>query len=129
MSEDAEHFPLDAKSVLTVDSKTIDAFLQRYQQVADLLLRKAMPRLLSAIEERDERLRFRDMLDELERYGVIESADQFSDINEQRHRLVHEDAMEPSARAAELNLAWAFAPVLIESVQSCTRYLDEGPPR
>jgi hypothetical protein len=126
LDEDSGLFPLDAQSVITADAKAIDAFLQRFQQVSDLLLRKAFPRLLAALEERDERHRFRDMLDELERFGVIESADLWSDINDLRNRLVHEYAMDPEPRSRELNLAWSMAPLLIEAVQRCLSYLDEG---
>lgn len=123
LADDAALFPLTPETVVAADEKTIDAFLQRYQQVADLILRKAFPRLLAALEQRDERVRFRDMLDELERYGVIDSADFWSDVNDQRNRLVHEYAMEPAERAAELNRAWAFAPALVEAVERCARHL------
>lgn len=124
LEEDASVFPLNATSVLTVDAKAIDAFLQRYQQVADLLLRKLFPRVLAVIEQRGEQLRFRDMLDALERYRVIDSADEWSDIAEQRNRLVHEYAMEAPARAHELNGAWASAPLLIAGVDRCAIALE-----
>ncbi|HEV2569164.1 MAG TPA: HepT-like ribonuclease domain-containing protein [Sphingomonas sp.] len=105
---------------------TIDAFLQRFQQVVDLTLRKLFPKLVAALELREERVALRPVLDRLEREGLIESADWWSELNELRNRLVHEYAMAPDQRAAELNKAWSYAHGLLEQLEAIRRHLERN---
>ncbi len=126
LESDSQLFPLqpsrfDDDAVLLA----IDAFLQRFQQVVDLTLRKLFPKLLAALELREERVALRPVLDRLEREGLIESADWWSELNELRNRLVHEYAMSPEQRAIELNTAWRYAPELVEQLAAIRQHLEQ----
>lgn len=125
LQEEAPLFPL-TEMRLRANEKAIDAFLQRYQQTADLLMRKVFPLVLAVLREREDVVRFRDILDGLERQGVIDSADEWSEVNEQRNRLVHEYAMAPNERVAEINAAWVTAPMLVVAARRCAAAIAEG---
>lgn len=126
LQRDASLFPLEPTSF---DDEAallaIDAFLQRFQQVVDLTLRKLFPKLVAALKLREERVALRPVLDRLEREGLIESADWCSELNELRNRLVHEYAMSPEQRATELNTAWRYAPKLVEQLASIRLHLEK----
>jgi hypothetical protein len=91
------------------DQLATDAFLQRFQQVTDLTLRKLFPRLLAALENSDVRHPFGAMLDRLDGYEILSDVPWWIELNEIRNRLTHEYAMSDDARAAEIAKAWAAA--------------------
>lgn len=91
------------------DMLATDAFLQRFQQVTDLALRKLFPRLLAVLEESDVRHPFGTVLDRLDGYGIVSDVSWWIGLNEIRNRLIHEYAMSPDDRAAEIKLAWDAA--------------------
>lgn len=96
-----------AKSRL--DLLATDAFLQRFQQVADLALRKLFPQLLAALESSDARHPFGAVLDRLDGYEILSDVPWWLALNEIRNRLIHEYAMTPPERAEEIGLAWIAA--------------------
>jgi hypothetical protein len=86
-----------------------DAFLQRFQQVTDLALRKLLPRLLAVLEDSDVRHPFGAVFDRLDGFEVLADVPWWLALNELRNRLVHEYAMGEDERARELAHAWAAA--------------------
>lgn len=93
---------------------TTDAFLLRFQQVCDQLLRKFLPRLANLRAAVTGPIALRDILDALERVGAIDSADWWEELNELHNALVHEYAMEPQARVVVLNRAWSAASLIAD---------------
>lgn len=91
----------------------VDAFLQRFQQTADLTLRKLFPRLLAVLEASDTKRAFASVLDRLDGYEVIDDVAWWTELNSIRNRLIHEYAMEPTARAIELARSWSAAGELV----------------
>lgn len=94
------------------DLLATDAFLQRFQQVTDLVLRKLFPRLLAVLENSDVRHPFGAVLDRLDGYEVLADVPWWLDLNEIRNRLIHEYAMTVEQRATEIGRAWAAAAML-----------------
>lgn len=91
------------------DLMATDAFLQRFQQVTDLALRKLFPRLLAVLESSDMRHPLGVVLDRLDGYEILADVPWWLELNETRNRLIHEYAMGLEIRAAELANAWAAA--------------------
>ena len=91
------------------DLLATDAFLQRFQQVTDLALRKLLPRLLAVLESSDVRSPFDAVFDRLDGYEVLSDVDWWIRLNEIRNRLIHEYAMGADERATEIKGAWAAA--------------------
>ncbi len=99
--------PDDAKS--SHDLLATDAFLQRFQQVTDLALRKLFPRLLAVLENSDVRHPFAAVFDRLDGYDILSDVPWWIALNEIRNRLIHEYAMEREQRAGEIERAWDAA--------------------
>lgn len=91
------------------DLLATDAFLQRFQQVTDLALRKLFPRLLAVLEASDTRHPFATALDRLDGYEAIADVPWWIVLNELRNRLIHEYAMNPDDRHRELVSAFQAA--------------------
>lgn len=106
VEEDGHLFPLSASSFDRVSRKALDAYLQRFQQVYDILARKLMPAMHAYLAADARPRSFRDMLDAFERLDLIESADKWEELNELQNRLIHEYALDDATRAQELNAAF-----------------------
>jgi len=91
------------------DLLATDAFLQRFQQLTDLTLRKLFPRLLGALEGSDMRHPLGAMLDRLDGYEILADVPWWLALNDLRNRLIHEDAMSVDERAEEMARAWQSA--------------------
>lgn len=91
------------------DLLATDAFLQRFQQVTDLVLRKLFPRLLAVLEDSDVRYPFGAVLDRLDGYEILSDVAWWIELNEIRNRLIHEYAMAVEQRAVEIGAAWRAA--------------------
>ena len=106
----------DGAAVLTAEASksghdllATDAFLQRFQQVTDLALRKLLPRLLAVLEDQEPRHPFGAVFDRLDGFEVVSDVPWWIALNEIRNRLIHEYAMSTDDRAAELGRAWDAA--------------------
>lgn len=91
------------------DLLATDAFLQRFQQLTDLTLRKLFPRLLAALEESDVRHPFGAMLDRLDGYEILADVPWWLALNDLRNRLIHDYAMSVDERVEEMARAWQAA--------------------
>lgn len=91
------------------DLLATDAFLQRFQQVTDLVLRKLLPRLLAVLENSDVRHPFAAVFDRLDGYEMLSDVPWWIGLNEIRNRLIHEYAMGIEERASEIKRAWEAA--------------------
>lgn len=99
------------------DLLATDAFLQRFQQVTDLALRKLFPRLLAVVEDSDIRHPFGTVLDRLDGYGILSDVAWWIELNEIRNRLIHEYAMAADQRRTEIGLAWKAAARLRKEIE------------
>lgn len=128
LRDDALIFPLTAADAASNDdavAKSLDAFLQRFTQVLDHILRKLFPRVQAAITSSDDLLTMRELLDALHRAGVIGDVQDWLELIEVRNRLTHEYALDPQERAAALNDAWRRAPALLEQIERARVFVSE----
>lgn len=125
LEDDARWFPVTVEALGDGDVgglRARDAFLQRFQQTGDHLLRKLFPRLLAAIEASAEPLPFVDMLERLHRFGLLDDPVDWGTLSELRNRLVHDYALEQGELAQDLNLAWAMSPVILAQIARIRTY-------
>ena len=128
LTEDADLFPITAAMLETPSSalvKTLDAFLKRFEQTIDHLLRKLFPLMVAAADARRETLPFRDVLDRLHRFSLIDDPETWVSLNELRNRLVHDYALGKEELAADLSAAWQVSPMLLQQVSLLRQYADE----
>lgn len=99
-----------------------DAFLQRFQQAADHLLRKLFPRVQAAIEGVADLQPIRDTLELLHRADVVDDIAPWLTLIELRNRLTHDYALSDAELAEDLNAAWHMAPVILAQIQRVRTY-------
>ena len=125
LEEDCGCFPVTPERAESDDpgiTKTLDAFLQRFNQTLDHVLRKLFPRLQAAISGSDELLPVRELFENLHRAGIIEDIDAWRELLEVRDRLTHDYALDPLERAATLNDAWMRASALLAQIDRAHGY-------
>ena len=123
--DDRAWFPITAQSLMdgNVDAQRVrDAFLQRFQQASDLLLRKLFPRLLAVIEASPEPVPFVDVLERLHRFGLLDEPHDWATLNELRNRLVHDYVLDRDELAEDFNLAWAMSDAVLGQIDRLRRY-------
>jgi len=70
--------------------KTIDAFVYRFVKLQDYMGQKLFKNLLKSLGEDYDSLSFLDILDKLEKLGIIPKADEWIQIRTLRNKLTHE---------------------------------------
>lgn len=70
--------------------RCVDQFLFRFAKAQDSIGAKLFRYLLTLMEEDSESLPMRDVLDKMERYGVIESVEEWAYMRELRNEISHE---------------------------------------
>jgi len=70
--------------------KTIDAFVYRFVKLQDYMGQKLFKNLLKSLGEDYDSLSFLDILDKLEKLGIIPKADEWIQIRKLRNKLTHE---------------------------------------
>lgn len=127
LRKDADRFPVTPQTAASKEPDlvtSLDAFLQRFTQTLDHLLRKLFPRLEAAISGSDELLPIGTLLENLHRAGVIETVQVWRELIEVRNRLTHEYALDPVGRAEALNEAWTRTPLLLAQVSRARGYAE-----
>ncbi len=126
LHDDHRYFPVTANSFASGDAemmKALDAFLQRFNQMLDHVLRKLFPRLQAVISVDDELLPLRELFENLHRAGIIADVATWREFIEVRNRLTHDYALDPLERATVLNDAWTRAPALLEQIDRAHAYV------
>jgi len=70
--------------------KTIDAFVYRFVKLQDYMGQKLFKNFLKSLGEDYDSLSFLDILDKLEKLGIIPKADEWIQIRTLRNKLTHE---------------------------------------
>ncbi|MFH0734332.1 MAG: hypothetical protein V1773_05945 [bacterium] len=84
-------FPLSNKDFESIEVvKTIDSFIYRFIKIQDKMGEKLFPYYLRLIQEYKENLAFIDILNKLEKFGLIESFQEWIDFRKLRNTLTHE---------------------------------------
>ncbi len=101
----SEYFPLDDTffSKLTDEQIDIlDRFIFRFTKTVDFMGKRLFPELLNVLGERDEDMFFRDMLNRLEKIGILNRVEDWNSYRERRNSLTHEYPEPDSAKTAML---------------------------
>lgn len=126
LREDAMLFPVDPSALDNHEAaRSLDAFLKRFEQSCDHLLRKLFPALVAAAEADPSTHPLLDVLDRLHRQGVIDSPATWLGINNLRNRLVHDYALDRPVLARELTAAWNAAPTILDQIATARAYASE----
>lgn len=125
LSDDRRFFPVSASDLKSDDHEAIkarDAFLQRFGQATDHVLRKLFRRMQAAITGSLELLTVRELFNALHRVGLVESPQVWMEFIELRNRLIHDYALDPDELATALNDAWYRAPILLQQIESARAF-------
>jgi uncharacterized protein with HEPN domain len=118
--------PVDAEWVQGVETdddiaERIEAFVSRYGRLQDTLGDKLFPRLLELIGQRGKTLL--DVLNQLERIGLLHDAQSWLEWRNLRNQLVHEYMENPREFAIALNTANEYAGHLVAVVAAIREWL------
>lgn len=125
LDDDGALFPVTPETVRSgrADAaRAQDAFLQRFQQAGDHMLRKLFPRTVASLQGSADFLPIIDTLDVLHRAGLIDDPAIWGTLIDLRNRLIHDYALTDVELADDLNTAWSLAPVLIDQVARIRAY-------
>lgn len=125
LSADSGAFPVSAATVRSPDDTFAlerDAFLQRFQQTSDHVLRKLFPRVLASITKSADFLPMQDTLDALHRASIIDDVGPWLALLELRNRLTHEYALNEIELAQDINAAWDMIPLLLAQIDRIRTY-------
>ena len=102
------------------------ALLKRYEQLQDMLGRLFRAYLDWEIEDVRAMTR-RDQANQLEKFGIVDDADDWIVAAELRNRLVHEYPIDEDEQVERVNATWAAAAGLITAYQLLrARLADKG---
>ena len=103
LRDDTALFPVDPAMLRDrATAQALDAFLKRFEQTCDHILRKLFPALVASVEIEYLVRPFLDVLDRLHRFGVIDDPATWIRMIELRNRLVHDYALDANTLAEEL---------------------------
>ena len=116
-------FPLSGTALLALDEagkEKLDAFQVRYASLQDILANKLF-RTLLALEE-EPTLSMLDVLNAMEKRGILESYHAWKRLRELRNAFRHDYAHEEDMKAAALTEAYRTASVLLELLVRLRNY-------
>ena len=116
---------LDPKALAALSieqTEQLDAFVARFGRLQDTLGEKLLPALL--LTGGDQPGQMLDNLDRAERYGWIESANQWADSRQLRNRMVHEYIQDPVILCDAVNLAAGRLSSLLFAQRAMTARAD-----
>ncbi len=103
--------------------KLVDTFLFRFIKLQDFLGGKVFKHFLKAIGEYTDSMSFIDILDRLEKLGIIQNSEEWLKIRELRNRLTHEYPEEEFKIRRDLKLALKYSHLLEETLDRIETYL------
>ena len=92
-------------------AERVEAFVGRFGRLQDTIGDKLLPQVLAALGEKPSSAI--DNLDQAERLGLIESADEWMMMRKLRNQMVHEYVEDPVLLADALQAGHAFVPALV----------------
>jgi hypothetical protein len=98
-------------------AERLDAFVARFGRLQDTVGDKLLPSLLEALFETPGPAI--DNLDKAERFGFIESADDWMQMRRLRNQMVHEYIEDMAVLSSALRSGHAFVPKLVKAARAC----------
>lgn len=85
------YLPLKSKDFENTDKiKTIDSFIYRFIKIQDKMGEKLFPAVLQLLQEYKQNMPLIDVLNKLEKLGIINSTDEWIDFRKLRNSLTHD---------------------------------------
>lgn len=123
LSADGGAFPVTPTTVRSdIYALERDAFLQRFQQASDHMLRKLFPRTQAAITGSADFQPMRDSLEALHRARIIDDPEPWMVLLELRNRLTHEYTLSDAELAQDINAAWDLSPMILAQIDRIRAY-------
>lgn len=122
----ASSLPLSADDLHNADEELmekLDAFRVRYGDLQDCLGGKVFRSLLMAEDE--EPVSMADILNRIEKRGILNSTDEWRQWREIRNAFAHDYPEAELERVNALNMAWQNAPLLLQVAENIYRYCDQ----
>lgn len=111
----AEHLPIEAEMIATLDDETIqdwDQFILRFTKLQDAMGARLYPALLEYLQEPYGQRPMLDKLHRLEQLGYLEDIDQWHNLRAIRNHFAHDYPEDNAVKAAFMNLAIEAVPLL-----------------
>ena len=104
--------------------KTIDAFIFRFIKLQDFMGDKLFKELLKKIGEYKDNMALIDILDKLEKLGIIDQADRWLDFRFIRNKLTHEYPDNEEDVIVGIKLALLYFIEMETVLQSVMKYIE-----
>ena len=98
-------------------AERLDAFVSRFGRLQDTVGDKLLPALLNALAETLGPAI--DNLDKAEKFGFIDSVDEWMEMRKLRNQMVHEYIEDLTVLASALRAGHAYVPMLVAAAQRC----------
>lgn len=103
----------------------IDQFLYRFSKLQDSIGEKLFKTILLYLEERVENKPFIDILNRLEKLELLESANIWKELRDNRNELAHNYDDEPEETSEVINNIYYKKDTLIKIYQNIKHYYDK----
>jgi len=103
-------------------AERVEAFVGRFGRLQDTLGDKLLPLLLSALGEKPSSMI--DNLDQAERLGLLESADEWMTMRNLRNQMIHEYVEDLVVLTSALQNGHAFVPTLVASANKMSAEIE-----
>ena len=123
-----EIFPLSApryQSLSDDEVEAIDQYLFRFAKLQDTLGQRVFKLIVSEYEENIETFTFIDILNRLEKIGVLEDVNIWKKLRDVRNDIAHQYDDEPQQMAEALNNIFAYKTELIAILESIERFFNQ----
>jgi len=123
-----EIFPLSApryQSLSDDEVEAIDQYLFRFSKLQDTLGQRVFKLIVSEYEENIETFTFIDILNRLEKIGVLEDVNIWKKLRDVRNDIAHQYDDEPQQMAEALNNIFAYKTELIAILESIERFFNQ----
>lgn len=117
----ADVMPISPAAVEIMDRRVAtltDAFLKRFESLVSQLQDQVWPRAAAFENEDPVPMSRRDVMELMDKFRILDSADAFRDIAKLRNRLSHAYIHDPVRIAKRLNDAWAATPLVLQALET-----------
>lgn len=137
MARNLERSRKQASAVLPITADTVDEltdeeidvfdlFLARFGKLQDFLVSKLFRSVaLASLEDIHADVSILDMLRRMEKFGIIDSADDWLQLRMLRNAFAHEYLTDNAAIAANINKAFELEPLLTTAITRAESYFAE----
>jgi hypothetical protein len=105
--------------------RVVDAFIQRFQQLVEQMIRRLYPALYRRLEA-DHAPPLVTLLAYLEGNGLIDSEQRWATIIDLRNKLVHEYPLTEEERAAALHVIVGMVPAILADLAAAFRFITDN---